>query len=555
MTTRPRICHTLFPLFLIFVCTLPVSAAPGGLAEQLRRFNFNVYSVPPPANQMMLQTIHGSPVDLNGLRGKVVILNFWRIDCPPCMTEKPILERVFRKNGHRGLAIVAVNLFDEEQRLRSFLQGKQFSFTFAFDPSNRFSLRRQNIGPGINTTFVVNPDSEAIYEVPGVPVTYVINRQGRVVGNMVGMVNWEQKPFADLLESLLGQAQSYAREDAGFDDAAQQGGPVANPRRAGPRRDQPGTVPESTGFPQPPMGVTGEGADTLPFQSPVTLEPDVAAPPAPGATLPSMNPGVPGPEPAPVVSPPPTQKKQKKAPTVKPEPSGSPPTAKRPKSQTTPGRITGAPPSGAPRPIEPLPHGVDGDLGGMPSAPTSSLPSGKPASVSSSLPAAMPYIPPRAAPGQPAPRQFAPDQDGTVMANVPPQGASRAGGYSAPQQPPEARPYGAPQQQGGRSPFDRFILDSFQRPQPATLQRPVAAAPPGQAGPHMPQQDDVPIRGQQVAPDQGPAQSFLGQLGRDLRNLGEGIRQSISGGGTSSQSQPVAPRPSQPQRQDSRAPY
>ena len=87
---------------------------------------------------------------------------------------------------------------------------------FAFDPSNRFSVRQQALRSGTPATFVVNSRSEAIYEIPGVPTTYVINRQGQVVGNAVGLLNWEEGPLTELLESLLGPPPAAIAQLAGL---------------------------------------------------------------------------------------------------------------------------------------------------------------------------------------------------------------------------------------------------------------------------------------------------------------------------------------------------
>ncbi|MFC1833986.1 redoxin domain-containing protein [Thermodesulfobacteriota bacterium] len=153
---------------------------------------------------MVLQTVTGEAVNLASLKGKVVILNFWRIDCPPCAMEKPILERTFRKYGPKGLAVIAVNLFDDQDRIKSYKSEGGYSFTFAHDPDRRFPVRRHSLGFGKSTNFVVNPRSEAIYEIAGVPTTYLINRKGMVVGRATGMINWETGPFRQLLDSLVG---------------------------------------------------------------------------------------------------------------------------------------------------------------------------------------------------------------------------------------------------------------------------------------------------------------------------------------------------------------
>ena len=105
-------------IFLVIILHIfPGANATANLPDQLKCCNCNLYQTPYPANDMALQDLKGRQVNLAALRGKVVLLNFWKIDCPPCSMEKPILERIYRKYSHRGLEIVAVNLVDGHDKI------------------------------------------------------------------------------------------------------------------------------------------------------------------------------------------------------------------------------------------------------------------------------------------------------------------------------------------------------------------------------------------------------------------------------------------------------
>ncbi len=204
---------------ILLLIVLLAANAFASLRDDLQDRNFNLYSAPFPAGNMILQDLKGRSINLASLRGKVVILNFWKIDCAPCSAEKPILERIYRKFGPRGLEVIAVNLFDSPEKLRSFLQDSGLTFTIAFDSTNQLSLKQHKLGAGLPTTFVVNANSEAIYEIPGVPTTYVLNKKGEVIGSSVGLVNWEEEPIVTLLEMLLGpQTSTVANSALHLDD-------------------------------------------------------------------------------------------------------------------------------------------------------------------------------------------------------------------------------------------------------------------------------------------------------------------------------------------------
>jgi peroxiredoxin len=63
-----------------------------------------------------LERLDGGRAELDGLRGRPVIINFWASWCAPCRVELPDLISAWRKHGPQGLQILAVNLTDQERR-------------------------------------------------------------------------------------------------------------------------------------------------------------------------------------------------------------------------------------------------------------------------------------------------------------------------------------------------------------------------------------------------------------------------------------------------------
>jgi len=56
-----------------------------------------------------IRWIQGGPLDLSALRGKVVLLRFWLIDCPYCEKTAPALRELWSKYRAQGLVVVGLH--------------------------------------------------------------------------------------------------------------------------------------------------------------------------------------------------------------------------------------------------------------------------------------------------------------------------------------------------------------------------------------------------------------------------------------------------------------
>lgn len=63
-----------------------------------------------------LRDVNGERVSLAGLRGKVVVLNFWATWCQPCVEELPLLASLATRYGDRGFVVVAASIDEAHKR-------------------------------------------------------------------------------------------------------------------------------------------------------------------------------------------------------------------------------------------------------------------------------------------------------------------------------------------------------------------------------------------------------------------------------------------------------
>jgi thiol-disulfide isomerase/thioredoxin len=113
-----------------------------------------------PAPDFTLPNLRGEPVDLAGLRGRPVLLNFWATWCPPCRAEMPDLDEVARESAAAGLTVLAVNLQEEPLAIAAY-------------------LRTLGVG-GVTPLVDANGAIFRQYRVSGLPTTVALDRDGVV---------------------------------------------------------------------------------------------------------------------------------------------------------------------------------------------------------------------------------------------------------------------------------------------------------------------------------------------------------------------------------------
>jgi len=104
-------------------------------------------------------------LDLARYRGKVVLLDFWASWCGPCRQSFPWLNAMQKQYGDRGLVVIGVNVDRERAEAERFLHEVPATFPIVYDPAGTLA---------------------AHYDLPGMPVSYVIGRDGAVVAKHIG---------------------------------------------------------------------------------------------------------------------------------------------------------------------------------------------------------------------------------------------------------------------------------------------------------------------------------------------------------------------------------
>ncbi len=118
-----------------------------------------------------LPGIDGKHYRLSDYRGKWVVVNYWATWCPPCRAEIPDLIE-FHERNQKDKAVVLGVAYEHIsiEQLRKF--AKKFAINYPI--------------------LVVEPgSSEVLGPIPGLPTTYLVSPQGKVVAQQAGMITGE----------------------------------------------------------------------------------------------------------------------------------------------------------------------------------------------------------------------------------------------------------------------------------------------------------------------------------------------------------------------------
>ncbi len=272
-----RLCATIF--LLIFLGFQWAFGAIGGedasnLIDRLKGTNFHELGFEAPANNMRFTTIKGAEIDLRQLEGKVVILSFWTVETAQWPSQMRSLEKLQSKHRNDGLEIVALNLLDSVDKIKTFLNANPAtSVQVAYDPDNSLSVSRRSFSGDVSAIFVTDRNSVAIYEIPEYPTSYLIDKNGRALGFFVGVTDWGSIGLDNVIAALLKTRRVEMTEEYGqFQTDARQGltSPPQAPVIGGPTKRGPVQAPlgPQAPIPVPDLEAPKMDVKSLPFQSP-----------------------------------------------------------------------------------------------------------------------------------------------------------------------------------------------------------------------------------------------------------------------------------------------
>lgn len=156
---------------LIAIATLalaPVAASSSDSAEAAPRFT--------------VDNFYGGQISMDSLKGKVVYVDFWASWCGPCLKSFPFMEEMQQKYADDGFVIVAINMDQNPDDARAFLDEHPVTFLIGKDPAGDIAKK---------------------FGVYVMPSSYIIDRAGLIQEVHTGFKSRDVEKITSLVENLL----------------------------------------------------------------------------------------------------------------------------------------------------------------------------------------------------------------------------------------------------------------------------------------------------------------------------------------------------------------
>lgn len=126
---------------------------------------------------MVIMNEQGSQIDLTSLKGKRVFVNLWATWCPPCVAEMPSIQALYNKTNSEKTAFVLISFDKNFETAKDWMKQKQFNMPI----------------------YDGNTELPELFQVEGIPTTFIFNENGEVIFSTVGSENYATQKFVNLM--------------------------------------------------------------------------------------------------------------------------------------------------------------------------------------------------------------------------------------------------------------------------------------------------------------------------------------------------------------------
>lgn len=162
----------------------PYSEYPGYIDMDIQSINAQYTAMNTPASaegskvapEILLNDYNGKPIALSSLRGKIVLIDFWASWCAPCRKENPNVVRLYEEYKDKGFTVYSVSLDENKDAWMKAITADNLSW-----PNHVSDLKGWN------------SDVVREYNVNGIPATFLLNKEGKIIGENLRGSELEKK--------------------------------------------------------------------------------------------------------------------------------------------------------------------------------------------------------------------------------------------------------------------------------------------------------------------------------------------------------------------------
>jgi peroxiredoxin len=171
-------------LSVVLIVLVGISFTAGGGGEDLfSKIRINPVKGDKKAPDFSLKDIYGKKVEIKQFKGKIIFLNFWATWCGPCKEEFPSLEVLHQHFKEKNFVLLTISVdYEGLKPVKEFINKHHYTFPVLLDP---------------------NCEVLDLFEVKGIPTTFIIDKKGRMIGRAIGPRDWKNPEVFSLINLLI----------------------------------------------------------------------------------------------------------------------------------------------------------------------------------------------------------------------------------------------------------------------------------------------------------------------------------------------------------------
>jgi len=171
-------------LSLVFTLFVNLALAAEGREDDLfSKIRINPIKGDKRVPDFSLKDLTGKKVEIKQYRGRIIFLNFWATWCGPCEEEMPSLEVLHRQFKGQNFVLLTISVdYEWLKPVLEFLNKQHYTFPVLLDP---------------------NGEALDLFDVKGIPTTFIIDKKGRVIGRAIGPRDWKSPEVFSLINLLI----------------------------------------------------------------------------------------------------------------------------------------------------------------------------------------------------------------------------------------------------------------------------------------------------------------------------------------------------------------